>query len=40
MVLIDAGPLIAIVKVDDQRHAAYVAALRKIRQPMATVWPG
>jgi len=40
MVLIDAGPLIAIVRTDDQRHAVCVAALRKIRQPMATVWPG
>jgi predicted nucleic acid-binding protein len=39
MVLIDAGPLIAIVKADDQDHVSCVAALRKIRQPLATVWP-
>jgi predicted nucleic acid-binding protein len=39
MILIDAGPLIAIVKADDQHHAACVAALKKIRQPLATVWP-
>lgn len=38
-ILIDAGPLIAIVKADDRHHAACVAALRKIRQPLATVWP-
>ena len=39
MILIDAGPLIAIVNADDQYHAACTAALRAIRQPLGTVWP-
>ena len=39
MILIDAGPLIAIVKSDDQNHRACVAALREIREPLGTVWP-
>ncbi len=39
MILIDAGPLIAIVKADDQYHVPCVVALKKIRQPLATVWP-
>ena len=39
MILVDAGPLIAIVKKDDQHHKACVAALRRIKEPMGTVWP-
>jgi len=39
MILIDAGPLIAIVNADDQHHSVCVAALRAIRQPLGTVWP-
>ena len=39
MILIDAGPLIAIVKRDDQHHADCKSALATIRQPMVTVWP-
>lgn len=39
MILIDAGPLIAIVNADDQYHAACTLALRRIRQPLGTVWP-
>jgi len=39
VILIDAGPLIATVKRDDQHHAACVTALRTMREPMGTVWP-
>jgi len=39
VILIDAGPLIAIVKRDDQHHVECKSALGTIRQPMCTVWP-
>lgn len=39
MILVDAGPLIALVKKDDQHHKACAAALRRIHEPMGTVWP-
>jgi uncharacterized protein len=39
LILVDAGPLVALVNADDQYHARCVAALETLREPMGTVWP-
>lgn len=39
MILVDAGPLVAIIHADDQWHESCVSALKKFREPLGTVWP-
>jgi len=39
VILVDAGPLVALVDADDQFHKKCVAALKVVREPLATVWP-
>lgn len=39
MILIDAGPLVALVDADDQHHVECVDTLRNLSEPLATIWP-
>ena len=38
-VLVDAGPLIALLEPTDRHHARCVAALKVMSDPLVTVWP-
>ena len=39
MILVDAGPLVAILHRDDRRHRECVQALGALRPPLGTTWP-
>lgn len=39
MILVDAGPLVALLSSGDGRHEICQAAVRTIRGPLVTVWP-
>jgi hypothetical protein len=39
VILVDAGPLVALIHGDDQNHERCKAALRNLKEPLGTVWP-
>jgi predicted nucleic acid-binding protein len=39
VILVDAGPLVALVDADDQYHEQCVSTLKRLQEPLATVWP-
>ncbi len=39
MILVDAGPLIALIHADDAHHQRCREVLASLREPMLTVWP-
>lgn len=39
MILVDAGPLVALIHVDDQEHQRCKDVFEYLNEPMGTVWP-
>jgi hypothetical protein len=39
VILVDAGPLVALIHRDDRHHHACSEVLRTLTEPLATVWP-
>ena len=39
MILVDAGPLVALIHAGDRNHRRCKKAFRELGQPLATVWP-
>ena len=39
MILVDAGPLVALIHEDDNEHRACKEAFASFREPLGTVWP-
>ena len=39
MIIIDAGPIVAIFDKDDNYHGVCVEILKKIKEPLITTWP-
>lgn len=39
MILIDAGPLVALINANDNHHESCRGALETIQEPIGTVWP-
>jgi predicted nucleic acid-binding protein len=39
VILVDAGPLVALIDADDKHHQQCRETLATLRQPMLTVWP-
>jgi predicted nucleic acid-binding protein len=39
VILVDAGPLVALIHADDRHHERCTKVLRTLHEPLATVWP-
>jgi len=39
LILVDAGPLVALLDAGDQHHSECLRAFKRINEPIATVWP-